>query len=212
MLIKVGQPGSYSFDITLTDQLGGKATQHFEYEVVAHTAPKAVAPLKEVSLVEGGETAVVDLAAAFQTTDNLTYVYSAKSDNESIVKATVDGTQLKLTPGKSGFATISLTVSDGVKHSVTTFQVRVSSKGSSDVYAVYPVPAHSFVKVLMHSDVTEVQAVVTSVLGHKLIDQKLTVNPSTHEVILGVDRLVPGTYHLLMKTGRVTSKHTFIKK
>lgn len=212
LLIKVGQPGSYSFDVTMTDQLGGKSVEHFNYEVVAHTAPKAVAPLKEVSLTEGGEAAVVDLAAVFQTGENSNIVYSAKSDDEGIVKATVDGNQLKLTPGKAGFATISLTVGDGVKHSVTTFQVRVSSKGSSDVYAVYPVPAHSFIKVLMHSDVTEVQAVVTSVLGHKLIDEKLTVNPSTHEVILGVDRLVPGTYYLLMKTGRVTSKHTFIKK
>ena len=40
LLIKVGAQGKYQFDITLTDQLGGKTTQTIAYEIVAHTAPE----------------------------------------------------------------------------------------------------------------------------------------------------------------------------
>ena len=37
-------------------------------------------------------------------------------------------------------------------------------------------------------------------------------NISTRGITLGIDRLAPGTYYLLLKTERITSKHTFIKK
>ena len=64
----------------------------------------------------------------------------------------------------------------------------------------------------MRSEVKQVQAIVTSLRGQKLIDENLTPNATTHEVTLGIDRLAPGTYYLLLKTERLTSKHTFIKK
>ena len=64
----------------------------------------------------------------------------------------------------------------------------------------------------MRSGVNKVQVIVTSLRGQKLIDETLTPDSRTHEVTLGIDRLAPGTYYLLLKTERITSKHTFIKK
>ena len=40
----------------------------------------------------------------------------------------------------------------------------------------------------------------------------MTPDSRTHEVTLGIDRLAPGTYYLLLTTDRLTSKHVFIKK
>lgn len=213
LLIKIGLPGKFAFNVTLTDQLGGQATQHFSYEVVSHKAPALANPLTDVSLREQGEAAVIDLTNVFEAAaQGSNMQYTVKSNDETIVQAGIEGTQLKLTPGKAGFATITLTAGNGGKNTVTTFQVRVSAKNSSDTYALYPIPAHSYIKMLMRSDVREVQAIVTSVRGQKVIDQKLEVSAATHEATLGVDRLVPGTYYLLLKTERFTSKHTFIKK
>lgn len=64
----------------------------------------------------------------------------------------------------------------------------------------------------MRSNVNDVEVIVTMLNGRKVIETKLIPNTLTHEITLGIDRLAPGTYYLLLKTKRVTSKHTFIKK
>ena len=211
LLIKVIIPGAFEFDITLTDQLGGHTVQHFAYEVVAHTAPVANT-LGDVSLFEQGQPVSVDLANAFTAMEGHALTYTAKSDNEQAVKVSVEGSQLKLTPGTRGNATVSITAVDGGKQATTTFRVRVTEQNAADVHAVYPIPAHSYIKALMRSNVKEVHATVTSVRGERLIQATLTPDARSHEVTLGIDRLAPGTYYLLLKTERLTSKHTFIKK
>lgn len=212
LLIKVGKPGNFNFTVTLTDELGGKTVQQFDYEVLSHTAPHQIAVLGDVSLFEKGDVAVIDLANVFQATANRDLTFTATSSNELVVKADVSGTELKLTSGNQGTATVTLKVSDGVKTSVVSFQVRVSGKKSSDAYAIYPIPAHSYIKALMHGGVSKVEAVVTNMHGSKVMSETLQVDSKTHEATLGIDRLAPGTYYLLLRTNRVTSKHTFIKK
>ena len=212
LFIKVGSVGSYGFEVTLTDQLGGKTVQKFAYKVVSHTAPKPANTLGDVSLFEQGEATQINLANAFTSMSGGEMQFSASSSNDAVVKATVTGTQLTLTPGKKGTATITLTAIDGGKRTTTTVQVRVTDKNAPDVHTIYPIPAHSYIKALMRSGVGKVQVIVTSLRGQKLIDEILTPDSRTREITLGIDRLAPGTYYLLLKTERITSKHTFIKK
>ena len=212
LFIKVGSVGSYGFEVTLTDQLGGKTVQKFAYKVVSHTAPKPANTLGDVSLFGQGEATQINLANAFTSMSGGEMQFSASSSNDAVVKATVTGTQLTLTPGKKGTATITLTAIDGGKRTTTTVQVRVTDKNAPDVHTIYPIPAHSYIKALMRSGVGKVQVIVTSLRGQKLIDETLTPDSRTREITLGIDRLAPGTYYLLLKTERITSKHTFIKK
>ena len=212
LFIKVGSVGSYGFEVTLTDQLGGKTVQKFAYKVVSHTAPKPANTLGDVSLFEQGEATQINLANAFTSMSGGEMQFSASSSNDAVVKATITGTQLTLTPGKKGTATITLTAIDGGKRTTTTVQVRVTDKNAPDVHTIYPIPAHSYIKALMRSGVGKVQVIVTSLRGQKLIDETLTPDSRTREITLGIDRLAPGTYYLLLKTERITSKHTFIKK
>ena len=212
LLIKVDKPGLYSFDVTLTDQLGGQTLQKFVYKVVAHTAPQLVNTLSDVSLFEQGDVAQINLANVFNSMSGAELQFTASSSNEGVVKASTKGSQLILESGKRGVATITITAIDGGKRSSTTLQVRVTDSNAPDVHAIYPIPAHSYLKALMRSNVAQVQVIVTSLRGEKLIDETLTPNATTKEVTLGIDRLAPGTYYLLLKTERITSKHTFIKK
>lgn len=212
LLIKVEKTGTYEFSITLTDQIGGQTQQNFVYKVVSHTAPQLVSTLSDVSLFEQGEAAKISLENVFKAMGGNEMQFSATTSNESVVKASVKGNMLTLTPAEKGEATITITANDQGKRTSTTIKVRVTDKNAPDVHVIYPIPAHSYIKALMRSEVKQVQAIVTSLRGQKLIDEKLTPNAATHEVTLGIDRLAPGTYYLLLKTERLTSKHTFIKK
>ena len=166
-----------------------------------------------MSLFERGESTTIDLSNVFST-DNATekLTYKATSSNNNVVKAILNGHQLTLVPNQSGNANVVITAQNGSRFITSTIQVHVSSSTAADVHAVYPIPAHSYIKALMRSNVTTVELMVTSIRGQKLITETIDVNPSTHEATLGVDRLAPGTYYLLVKTNRTTSKHTFIKK
>lgn len=212
LLIKVGKPGKYAFEVTLTDQLGGQTIQKFAYEVVAHTAPTVTNVLGDVSLFEQGEPIHINLADAFTAMSGRKMSFQAVSDDEEVVKAAVNGSELTLTPGRKGTANLTVTAVDGNKRTSATVKVRVTDRNAPDAHAVYPIPAHSYIKVLMRSNVDKVHVIVTSVHGQKLIEETLPPDSRTHEITLGIDRLVPGTYYLLLKTARLTSKHTFIKK
>ncbi len=212
LLIKVGKPGKYAFEVTLTDQLGGQTIQKFAYEVVAHTAPTVTNVLGDVSLFEQGEPIHINLTDAFTAMSGRKMSFQAVSDDEEVVKVAVNGSELTLTPGRKGTANLTVTAVDGNKRTSATVKVRVTDRNAPDAHAVYPIPAHSYIKVLMRSNVDKVHVIVTSVHGQKLIEETLTPDSRTHEITLGIDRLVPGTYYLLLKTARLTSKHTFIKK
>ena len=148
LFIKVGSVGTYGFEVTLTDQLGGKTVQKFAYKVVSHTAPTPNNTLGDVSLFEQGEAAQINLANAFTAMSGGEMQFSATSSNDAVVKASVAGTQLTLTPGQKGTATITLTAIDGGKRTTTTIQVRVTDKNAPDVHTIYPIPAHSYIKAL----------------------------------------------------------------
>ena len=212
LLIKVGAQGKYQFDITLTDQLGGKTTQTIAYEIVAHTAPELTRPIGDISLFANGEALNLDLAHVFTASSGQAMHFTVTSDNEQVAKVAVNGTKLTVTPGQKGLAKLTITAVDGGRRTTTSALVRVTDKNAPDVHVIYPNPAHSYIKALMRSNVTKVKAIVTSLHGQKLIDQTMTPDSRTHEITIGIDRLAPGTYYLLLTTDRLTSKHVFIKK
>ncbi|MDY3090239.1 MAG: T9SS type A sorting domain-containing protein, partial [Porphyromonas sp.] len=121
------------------------------------------------------------------------------------------GHELVLSPGKLGGTSVILTVSDGLKQSKSIVQVRVTDRSSGELAALYPVPAHSFIKVLMRSATPSVKVIVTSLRGEKLIEQTLSVDPTRKDAMLSVDKLAPGTYNLIVQTEHSTTKRSFIK-
>lgn len=207
-----GQVGTYSFDITLTDNLRGKRVEKVEYEIVKHYAPRLIAEIGDVSFFEDDRPMRIELKDLFEVTPGLGQPkFEVKSNNKEVAEANIDNREVVVTPRKRGTATITIIVDDGQKKSHTTFQVRVTDKSASDVHALYPVPAHSYLKILMRSDVEKVDVTVTSVRGEVLISSTLEVKQKQREATLDIDRLAPGVYNLIVKSERTTSKRTFIK-
>lgn len=203
--------GSYAFDVVLTDEIKGQKIETIEYRIVAHEAPKQVKPMSDVLFSPKDEPLRLTLSEIFLSEQGQALSYTVRSSNPEVVSAEVVDGVLVLTPKKRGSASIHITVSDGTKTLEALLQASVSDDITSDIYAHYPNPAHSYLKILLRRALPTIDVMVTSMRGEKLIETRLEVRQDRKEATLSVDRLAPGVYNLIIKTGQTTSKRTFIK-
>lgn len=206
-----GKVGKQSFDLVLVDELQGKHVEKISYEIVESMAPKQKSEFADIILGENDKPMRIELEHLFQTSSGIEPIYEVTIDNGECVIADIVGDALVLTPKKEGVATVLLTSIDGYKKTVSTIRVKVIKNNSSDIQALYPLPAHSCLKIGLKGGLKEVNVMVTSMRGEVLKDEKLLVKQYTYTATLSVDRLVPGVYNLIVKTDRNTSKITFIK-
>lgn len=207
-----GLHGSYSFVLELEDALKGKQIYEIPFSVVSHAAPSLNQKMKNLFLTENGKEEMVALDNVFRLAPGLTdIIFDAKSNNEEVATVAIKGNNLIVTPHKAGSATITLIGNDGSMKTTASLQVSVAKEGVSDIQALYPIPAHSYLNIVLKSDDETINVIVTSSTGEKLIENKLKVNPSNHEATLEVDRLVPGVYNLIVETSRSKDQRTFIK-
>ncbi|MGR4836985.1 MULTISPECIES: S8 family serine peptidase [unclassified Bacteroides] len=213
MTILVGETtGTYDFDIVLTDELKGTHTETVRYAIVAHNAPTVKARIGDIFLTEGDKPMNFSVKDIFELAPGIENpTFEAVTNNPAVVDARIENGTVTLTPKAKGEATVIVIVDDGKKKSQTTFQVKVTNENASEVQALYPLPAHSHITMLIRSNVAKADVSVISVRGERLINESLVVNPVSREATLSVDKLAPGIYHLIIKTNRATSKRTFIK-
>lgn len=101
-------------------------------------APVVNTPIPAVSVNEDAPNSLIDLSTAFKDTENDAISLSVLSNsNETLVKATLDGNNLKLvyTPNQSGNATIVIRATANGKTVDTFVQVRVKAKQGLQVSA-----------------------------------------------------------------------------
>lgn len=206
-----GNIGSYAFSILLTDEIKGQKTENIAYRIVQHEAPKQRTAMSDVAFALGDKPLSIKLSDIFESEQGRPLTYTVRSAKPEVVQAEVQGELLVLTPAQRGATSIHIVVSDGVKQSEALVQCSVGDAITSDIYAHYPNPAHSYLKILLRRAVPSIEVLVTSLRGEKLIDTRLEVQAQRLEATLSVDRLAPGVYHLIIKTGQTTSKRTFIK-
>lgn len=207
-----GKAAAYAFDIVLTDQLKGEHKETIKYAIMSHDSPVVTPRLNDVFFAEGDKALTFNVTDIFQVVSDLNHADMEVSSNDvNVVKAEIADGKLVLTPAKRGTATVTLKINDGYRKTTTGFQVHVTAANGSSVHAIYPLPAHSYLKLLMRGSDTNVGVTVTDLRGEVLIEQMLPVDPVRKEITLAVDRLVPGVYNLIIKTKRATSKRTFIK-
>lgn len=203
--------GTYAIDVLLTDEIQGKNTEKLEYQIVPHQAPSLNKPLHDLYLALGDKPMRIALADLYQVAVGKKLSLLASSSNEAVATATVEGAELIISPVAKGVASIKLVASDESKKSQSSLLVHVTEQSLSPVYAHYPSPAHSYLKILMRQSVPSIEVIVSSMRGQVLIENTLEVSADRREATLSVDRLAPGVYNLIIKSGGTTSKRTFIK-
>ena len=205
------EEGEYSFDIVLTDQFGKSSTYTIVYRLVKYFPPKYNSNLTDITIGVGDGTVRIPLDGKIDYVEGLPLSLTAESGNTNLFDATIDGTDLVLTPKMKGRANASLTVNDGRNQASKKVKVTVVNDTEAGVMLVYPMPATNKINALLNPDVTEAVVRVTSVRGEVLIEK--TVTPSaTHVATVDITSLSAGTYILVVRThGNEISKTNFIK-
>ncbi len=212
LLIDVLGQGNFSFDIELKDNLGGVKIEEIRYSII----PQKEQVIKEQEFTLAiKKNKSIKLTELFSTSEEslkgLTLALS--SNDKAVAMAQSAENAVLIKPVGKGSATIvaELRDKDGAVQFKALLQVNVTGKDQPAVEAIYPSVAHSFLKVLCAEGVKQVVVKVTSPRGELLIEKTLSVDASTREAMLGVDKLVPGVYNLIIKTNDATVKHSFIK-
>ena len=91
----------------------------------ANRAPMAVESIPVQKLTTGVNARIVDVATYFMDPDNDQLTYSAVSDQQDIVKASMSGSMMTLTPVSAGTTTVTVTASDGHADAIQTINTVV---------------------------------------------------------------------------------------
>lgn len=213
LILKKLPVGDYAFDITVKDELEKVTTKKFSFKMVPYKSPQPVVDFDDMSFFIGEQPVGIDLSDKFEFVPGSMPSFTVESNMPSVVEAVIEtGNKLMLTPKAEGMATITIVASDSKKSSArVSFDVAVSDKSGSDVFALYPVPTHSYVKILTRASVKTVNVTVTSVRGETIMKETLTVGKNPSVATLSTDNLKPGVYILHIDSGRNISKRTIIK-
>ncbi|MBD3921389.1 S-layer homology domain-containing protein [Paenibacillus sp. PR3] len=114
--------GAATIQLKAKDGKGGEATTQFQVTV---NEPPTIAALPAQSLQMGSAPSIVNLSSYLSDKENDTLTVSATSNQTGVVKVSVTGKQLTLTPVATGSTTIAVTVSDG-RGGQTTAQLAVT--------------------------------------------------------------------------------------
>ena len=88
----------------------------------------AVESISMQTLTTGANASIVDVATYFMDPDNDQLTYSAVSDRQDIVKASMSDSMMTLTPVSVGTATVTVTASDGDADAIQTIATVVQPR------------------------------------------------------------------------------------
>ncbi len=126
---------TYTYQVAAVVQ-GGEPTRSAVLAVVAGVGsqpPVAVGTLADQTLRVGGSAVTVDIAGAFQDPEDDTLAYTVSSSATARVTTAVSGTQVTLTPGGTGAATITVTATDTAGSNTSTEQRFIATVWSATV-------------------------------------------------------------------------------
>ena len=90
-------------------------------------APVAIGNIRDQVLQEGGEATTLDVSSSFLDADGDALTYAAVSSQPIVVRVTVSGSQLTLTPEAAGSAAVTVTATDpGGQSATQRFDVTVT--------------------------------------------------------------------------------------
>lgn len=206
--------GQYTYTLKATDSFGKETSKSFTLTIVSYTPPTLVGSVDNVSLTMGEAASTIDLGALFKVSQGLTPTYTVESGNPNVVEATIteDGHRLTLTPKGEGVTSVTIRINDGQTTRSTSFEVTVNTSSKEEIKAIYPIPAHSYVKILAKRGIPTLSVTVTTARGEILVQEQLLVNERTNEATLHTDRLAPGVYTLHINTGTSVVRRTIVKK
>ena len=127
--ITIAPIGEGNATITVTASDGKlSTTQTISVSVMkSNRAPVAVGTISARTLTVGDSAITIFISGSFNDLDNDTLTYVANSSNTSVVRVSVSGSQITITPISAGNATITITANDGELTASQTISVTVTA-------------------------------------------------------------------------------------
>ncbi len=101
-------------------------------------APRAVGNISDQTLTEDGSVTTVNVSARFTDPDGDNLSYRATSSRTSVVRTSVSGSRVTLTPRDAGTATVTVTATDpGGLSATQRFTVTVTATGGGEGMATF---------------------------------------------------------------------------
>ena len=215
-IVPTAENGEYGFDLTLTDLYGSSSTIPIEFEIYDYAPPRYTGGLEGLSIGLANEGSGITIYGAqfFEVSKHMELKLTASSSNSSVAKVEVTPeNNVVITPCKQGITEVRIKSGDqNGEGDTANVQVRVVADSGAPVYAVYPLPARTFVDLLVNNRLDSLEVLVTTLYGEEIMSHRLTVNPKTHTARLWLKELTPGSYRIHVKSSLGSYSRTILKR
>ena len=205
-------PGTYSATLLANDgtlftkEEDGKLT----YTILPNHAPKAVKSVDDMLLTGVQKVGSVPLEGLFEDEDGETLSISAASNDETCVKAIVDGERVVITPMGYGSATVTVKASD-FKGEDASVSFKVALVNPDQPVRVTPEVASTdtYIGIETQTPVTVKLSLYAST-GALVLQTQMQAS-AFQPIHLDVRELAPGRYTAVLQYGDVTRKVRILK-
>lgn len=190
--------GTFNMKLVMTDEFGLSTDQPVTYTVLSNSAPVAEGEMEDVVLGYGeGNAPAIDLSVFFSDPDGDKLSYTASSSDNSVVRTTVNGSSLILSPSGYGSVVITATAMDGAMESASS-SFRVLVRDASRIADFYPNPVTDILNVRPANALSAASLTVRSSSGGTVISQDLGALTPFDPAAVDMSSLPGGVYTLTL--------------
>lgn len=205
----LAKPGKYTVTLNLVDELRASTDVTIPYEITKAEPPVIIEEMEDQVLDGSKGESTFDLGKYFSFEEGTSF--SASSTDDNIVKASVSGTSLTLTPVHPGKAIVSVKATNDKESAGFDFNVKVFDDNQSVISRIFPQPATTELNIEFAYGVKKASVAIRDMLGAKVYD-RVHVGGSDKVAKIDISGLPAGTYTLIFECEQGKARKTFIKQ
>ncbi|MBR5019234.1 MAG: S8 family serine peptidase [Bacteroidales bacterium] len=203
------KPGTYTSTLHLFDDYEMETTLKYTYTILTNHAPTVQGKIDDMVFGSKGEIQSVELKSLFDDADGEQLVYTTTSSDNDILNLHVREGILYVTALKFGYASGTVTATDGLGESVSTSFNTLARDGSKPV-DIYPTTVTDGKLYIRTATEQSVNALVISESGTIVLEKKQNASPFS-PAILDLSALGGGPYSVEVTFGSETITQNIVK-
>lgn len=185
--------GTYAVNFTVTDKYDASAKASFDYTILHNEAPVALKNFEDLLIYGNKEPLAFDLAGYFQDPEQEEIEYKVRGYNIGLVKVSVDGSKIILSPQAFGLSSLTVVAEDaGGKECSQPLNILI--KDPDNVAESFPNPVIDKLTIRTEKDApTDIR--ITNSVGSVVYNKTLTVS-GFNPAVIDMRECAPGKYRL----------------
>ena len=201
--------GSYSAQVTVSDQYGASASKQFNYTVLENHAPVKAREVENILMSRVGEKVTLNMEDYITDPDGETLKYSANLSTTTNLNLVQEGDVIELRATNFGETMVTMKGSD-VKGKYCSLSFVVLTRDPSIPIDVYPNPVVDVLTVRPYKETSSAKVTVVSSAGATVFEQSSASSPFD-PVKVSMGNLAPGKYVVNVSFDGETHQRTIVK-